>query len=310
MEKEQIRREIEQESKATALSRWVHRHRMGVFGFFAVLFAFSVFFLFNPEYTAKAISKLIEGISRLHNSLSKPRFSAYRYFGLLFFTLFMALLIHESAKARSIVIIPARNPEHKLYVRVKPLVGIKLPFIKTPQKIKPKVVETEYGYLIYPSKGLYNAAWNGEKHIIMKHTRLSFGNTWVVAGEIPAKPTRIEKVMTAKGPISVDVYEWKVDPLGNLMAERAQKEIETLRNTLDIVKEQLEKGWELANTIAAEPEEFFNRIRDKAKKDTLETIDVVGSTVFKEITATIRQAYKYAQAADKREKGRKEEGGE
>jgi len=309
MNTEQIRREIE-ESKFTALGRWVHHHRLLVFGSLAALFTFSVFTLFNPEYTVAAVSGVLEGISRLHDSLSKPRFSAYRYFGLLFFTLFIAILIHESAKARSIVIIPARNPEHKLYVRVKPLVGIKLPFIKSNQKIKPRITETEYGYVIYPSKGLYNAAWNGEKHIIMKHTRLSFGNTWVVAGEIPAKPTRVEKVMTAKGPIEVDVYEWRVDPLGNLMAERAQKEIETLRSTLEIVKEQLEKGWELANTIAAEPEEFFDRIRDKAKKDTLETIDVVGSTVFKEITATLRQAYKYAQAAEKRDKGRKEEGGE
>lgn len=311
---DEIRREIREEIKVERREgfwKWVERNNKRVFFVLGVVFIFSVFALFQPELTAKAFSFIAAKVSMVHTKLSKPRYSTYRLLAFTGFMLFMLHMTVESAKARSIRIIPARNPDQEIWVRVKPLVGIKIPFLskRAEQRIKPKIIETEYGYLIYPSSSLLNARWNGEKHFIPKHAKLSFGNTWVIAGTMPGGPTRVEKVTTAKGVIEVDVYEWDVDPLGNVIAERAQKEIEVLRNSLEIVKQQLEKGWKLAKTIAVEPEQFFDKIREKGKKDTLETIDVVGSTVFKEIASTIRQAYKYAQAASKRDKERRMEGG-
>jgi len=304
--RENLQQEIRQE-KASGLWKWIERHHRQVFMVIAILFIFSVFALFQPELTARGIKKVIEGISRLHESLAEPRFSTYKYLGMVIFSLFMFFLIRESAKARSIVIMPARSPDQKLYVRIKPLVGIRLPFVKMPSKIKSKIIETEYGWVVYPSEGLYNARWNGQKHFIPKHARLSFGNTWVVAATPPGEPLYIEKVETAKGPVSVEVYEWEFDPLGNLLAEKAQKRIETLENSLKIIEKELEEGWKLADKIATDPEEFFDKIKAKGKKDALETIQVVGSTVFKEVAATMRQAYKHAQAAQKSARVRREE---
>lgn len=302
--REELQRRIEEESKASKLAKWIHRHGRAIFSVIAVLFIFSVFFLFNPEYTAKGLGAFADLVGQLHAELAKRRFNVYQLVGLIAFLAFMTLMIVESAKARTIRIISARNPEHEIYVRVKPLVGVKIPFLPENKKIKPMIVETDYGYIIYPSRSLLNAQWNGEKHFIPKHARLSFGNVWVVAAKLPDAPAWVEKIETAKGTIDVDFYEWELDPLGNLLAERAQKEIETLRNTLETVEKQLEQGWKLANKIATEPEEFFDKIKEKERKRTVEIIDVVGSTVFKEITQTIRQAYRYAQATQKREKER------
>ncbi len=300
--REELQRRVVEESKVNAIARWIYRHSRAIFSVIAVLFIFSVFFLFNPEYTAQGLGAFADLIGQLHAELAKPRFNVYQLVGLIAFLAFMTLVMIESAKARTIRIISARNPEREIYVRVKPLVGVKIPFLPENKKIKPMIVETDYGYIVYPSKSLLNAQWNGEKHFIPKHTKLSFGNTWVIAGIMPDKPAWVEKIETAKGTVDVDVYEWEVDPLGNVLAERAQKEIETLRNTLDIITKQLRHGWDLANKIATEPEEFFDKIKEKERKRTVEIIDVVGSTVFKEITQTIRQAYRYAQAAQKRDR--------
>ena len=140
--KKEIEEQIREESKASAFAKWVHRHSRAIFSLLAIVFAFSVFFLFNPEYTAKGMAKLGDMIVKVHKILSEPRFSIYKLVGLLIFIMFMALMVHESAKARTIIIMPARNPENTLYVRVKPLVGLKLPFTKeTQQKIKPKIIE-------------------------------------------------------------------------------------------------------------------------------------------------------------------------
>ncbi|AIY90059.1 hypothetical protein [Geoglobus acetivorans] len=303
---EDIRAELEQrvaeESRINAVARWIYRHSRAVFSFIAVLFTFSVFFLFNPEYTAQGLGAFGELLGQLHAELAEKRFSVYQLAALMVFLAFMTLMVIESARARTIRIISARNPEHELYVRVKPLIGVKLPFVPERRKIKPMIVETEYGYIVYPSKSLLNAQWNGEKHFIPKHAKLSFGNVWVVAAKLPDRPSWVEKIETAKGTVDVDFYQWEFDPLGNLLAERAQKEIETLRNTLETIEKQLEQGWKLASKIATEPEEFFDRIKEKERRRTVEIIDVVGSTVFKEITQTIRQAYRYAQATQKREK--------
>jgi len=300
--KQELEARIREESRVGAIARWIYRHSRAVFSVIAVLFVFSVFFLFNPEYTAKGLGAFGEVMGKLHAELAKERFSVYQFVALFAFLSFMTLMVIESAKARTIRIISARNPEHELYVRVKPLIGVKLPFIPENRKIKPMIVETDYGYIVYPSKSLLNAQWNGEKHFIPKHAKLSFGNIWIVAARFPDAPSWVEKIETSKGQIDVDFYEWEVDPLGNLLAERAQKEIETLRNTLETVEKQLEQGWKLANKIATEPEEFFDKIKEKERKRTVEVIDVVGSTVFKEITQTIRQAYRYAQVAGRREK--------
>lgn len=308
--KQELEKRIREESRVSRIAKWIYRHSLLIFSIFAVLFAFSMFFLFNPEYTAQGLGAFGDLIGQLHAELSKGRFNIYQLIGLVGFLSFMTLMVIESAKARTIKIISARNPENAIYVRVKPLIGVKLPFLPENKKIKPMILETDYGYIVYPSKSLLNAQWNGEKHFIPKHTKLSFGNTWVIAGIMPDKPVWVEKVKTANGMIDVDVYEWEVDTLGNLLAERAQKEIDTLRNTLEIIKEQLEHGWKLVRTISTEPEEFFDKIKEKERKRTVELIDVVGSTVFREITATIRQAYKLAHAAERREKGREPGGGE
>ncbi len=300
--KKEIEEQIREESKASAFAKWVHRHSRAIFSLLAIVFIFSVFFIFNTEYTVAGLGALASAIGQVHKALSAKRFSTYQLVFLLMFLSFMAILVVESAKARSIIIVPARNPERQIYVRVKPLIGVKLPFLPESKKIKPSIYETEYGYIVYPSKGLLNARWNGEKHFIPKHCKLSYGNIWIIAGYPGEEPTRVEKVKTAQGDVEIDVYEWTVDNLGNILAEKAQKEIETLRKTHEIIEKQLEHAWKLAKKIVTEPEEFFDKIRKKAKDDVLDTIDVVGSTVFREITATIRQAYKYAQAARKREK--------
>jgi len=299
--KKQLEEQIREESKAGKLAKLVHRHSTLVFSALAVLFIFSAFFIVNPEYTAQGLAAFVAALGKLHASLSVKRFSTYQVAGLIVFLGFMTLMSIESARARTIRIMSVRNPEHELYVRYKPLVGVKLPFLPESKKIRPNIIETEYGYIVYPSRSLLNAQWNGEKHFIPKHTRLSFGNTWAVAGRIPDTPTRIEKIETSKGPINVDMYEWEVDDIGSILAERAQKEIEALRNTIKTIEEQLNHGWDLANKIAAQPEEFFDKIKENERKRTIEVIDAVGSTVFREITQTIRQAYRYAQAADKRQ---------
>ena len=269
---QEVGERIKEESKATKVAKWIYKHSTLIFSVFAALFAFSVFFLFNPEYTAKGLSAFAELMGKVHSELSKPRFGVYQVAGLIAFLTFMTLMTLESAKARTIRIISARNPEREIYVRVKPLIGVKLPFLPERKVIKPMIIETEYGYIVYPSKSLLNAQWNGEKHFIPKHARLSFGNVWVIAGYPPDKPTWVEKVETSKGVVDVDFYEWEVDSLGEILVERLQRNIDTLMKENKVLKEYLMTGWKFAEDAIVPIKERFDRMFE----DNLEKVEKIG----------------------------------
>ena len=269
---QEIEEKVREESKATKIAKWIYKHSTLIFSISAVLFAFCVFFLVNPEYTAKGLGALADLIGKAHAKLSEPRFNVYQVVGLIAFLGFMTLMTIESAKARTIRIISARNPEKEIYVRVKPLIGVKLPFLPERKIIKPTIIETEYGYIVYPSKSLLNAQWNGEKHFIPKHARLSFGNVWVIAGYPPDKPTWVEKVETAKGVIDVDFYEWEVDNLGEILVERQQKAIDTLLKENKVLKEYLMTGWKFAEDAIVPIKERFDRMFE----DNLEKVEKIG----------------------------------
>lgn len=305
--KAELENRLREETKAGRLAKWLHHNSTRIASVLAALFIFSVFFLINPEMTANGIKSLFGVFGTVHGALASTRYNFYQLGGLIGFMVFMYLMTVESTKARTIKIISARNPEQIMYVRNRPLLGIKLPFFPESKKVRSKVIETDYGYIVYPSKSMFSARWNGEKHFIPKHTKLSFGNTWVVAGMVPDAPTRIEIMETARGSVNVGFFDWTVDNLGNTLAERSAKEIETLRETIKTIEEQVNRGWQYARQIADQPQEFFDTIRESERVRILETIDKVGSGVFKEISQTIRQTNKLVASAEQRGKGRKED---
>lgn len=268
--KQELEARIREESRVSRVAKWIQRHATLIYGVCTVLFMITVFFLVNPQYTAKGFEMLGRALVTVHTELSKPYFNCYEIICIIAFIGFMKLMAIESAKARTITIILARNPDKKLYVRVKPLIGIKIPFLPEPKTIRPMIIETEYGYIVY--QGLYNSQWNGEKHFIPKHARLSFGNVWVIAGYPPDKPTWVEKVETAKGVVDVDFYEWEVDSLGEILVERQQKAIDTLRKENKVLKEYLMTGWKFAEDAIVPIKERF----DKMFEDNLEKVEKIG----------------------------------
>ena len=305
--KEELENRLREETKVGQFAKWLHRNSTRIASVLAAMFIFSVFFLINPELTVNGIKSFFGVFGTVHGALASTRYNFYQLGGLIGFMGFMYLMTVESTKARTIKIISARNPEQIIYVRNRPLLGIKLPFFPESKKVRSKIIETDYGYIVYPSKSMFSARWNGEKHFIPKHTKLSFGNTWVVAGMVPDTPTRIEIMDTSKGQTNVDFFEWKVDNLGSTIAERSEKEINTLRNTIKTIEEQVNRGWQYARQIADQPQEFFDKIKEDERKRTLEVIERISSGVFKDISQTIRQTNKLVASAEQRGKGHRED---
>jgi len=221
---------------------------------------------------------------QINSSLAKPR-CFYTLIGAIAFVEFMRMTWVESAKARSKRLIPLTSPETELWVKEKPLVGIKLPFIDKEirnKKIKPHIVETELGWRIYPNKSLLSPQWNGEIHFVPYDAIFGHGNTRIIAAKKPSRPTYYEVDNTTGE--NIPVYVWEPINIADELYMRALKEIEYLKAENSTLRAYAEKGYELARTIAALPREFFDSLREKGYEDALRIMkEVLGKGFFAEM---------------------------
>lgn len=222
---------------------------------------------------------------KIHQALAKPRYSFYVLIGSILFVEFMRATWVESAKARSKRLIPLTSPETEIWVKEKPLLGIKLPFTSKEVKsrrIKPHIVETELGWRVYPNKSLLSQQWDGTVHFIPGDAIFGYGNTRIIAAKKPSRPTYYEVDKTTGE--QIPVYVWEPVNIGDELYLRALKEIEYLKAENTALRAYAEKGYELARTIAALPREFFDSLREKGYEDALRIMkEVLGKGFFAEM---------------------------
>ena len=234
---------------------------------------------------AYAAPGFYDTLLKIHEALAKPRYSFYWLIGSIAFVEFMRMTWVESAKARSKRLIPMTSPENELWVKEKPLIGIKLPFTDKElknKKIKPHVVETELGWRIYPNKSLLSPQWNGEIHFIPYDSIFGHGNTRIIAAKKPSRPTYYET--DSQTGEAIPVYVWEPINIADELYMRALKEIEYLKAENNALRAYAEKGYELARTIAALPREFFDSLREKGYEDALRIMkEVLGKGFFAEM---------------------------
>lgn len=220
----------------------------------------------------------------IHESLASPRYSFYMLAGSIAFVEFMRMTWVESAKARSKRLIPLTSPELEIWVKEKPLIGLKLPGLNKEVKsrrIKPHIVETELGWRVYPNKGL-SPQWDGTIHFIPGDTIFGYGNTRIIAAKRPSKPTYYE--IDRNTGEQIPVYVWEPINIADELYMRALKEIEYLKAENTALRAYAEKGYELARTIAALPREFFDSLREKGYEDALRIMkEVLGKGFFAEM---------------------------
>jgi len=226
-----------------------------------------------------------ETLMKIHESLSAPRYSFYVLIGSILFVEFMRMTWVESAKARSKRLIPLTSPEMEIWVKEKPLIGIKLPFtgkeVKS-RRIKPHIVETELGWRVYPNKSLLSPQWDGTIHFIPGDTIFGYGNTRIIAAKRPSKPTYYE--IDKNTGEQIPVYVWEPINIADELYMRALKEIEYLKVENATLRQFAEKGYELARTIATLPREFFEELREKGYEDALRIMkEVLGKGFFAEV---------------------------
>jgi len=224
-------------------------------------------------------------ILNVHESLAAPRYSFYVLVGSIAFVEFMRMTWVESAKARSKRLIPLTSPETELWVKEKPLIGIKLPFtnreIKN-KRIKPHIVETELGWRVFPNKSLLSPQWDGTVHYIPSDAIFGYGNTRIIAAKKPSRPTFYE--VDKNTGESIPVYVWEPINIADELYMRSLKEIEYLKAENSALRAYAEKGYELARTIAALPREFFDSLREKGYEDALRIMkEVLGKGFFAEM---------------------------
>lgn len=225
-----------------------------------------------------------ETLIQIHEGLSKPRHSFYVLISSIAFVEFMRMTWVESAKARSKRLIPLTSPEMEIWVKEKPLIGIKLPFtgkeVKS-RRIKPHIVETELGWRVFPNKSLLSPQWNGEIYFIPYDSIHGYGNTRIISAKKPSKPTYYE-VDPDTGE-KIPVYVWEPIDLGEEKYMKAQKEIAYLQAENRILLEFAEKGYELARTISAIPQEFFEELSNRGFEKAKQILDILGKGFFAEV---------------------------
>lgn len=225
-----------------------------------------------------------ETLTKIHESLSKPRYSFYVLISSILFVEFMRMTWVESAKARSKRLIPLTSPEMEIWVKEKPLIGIKLPFtgkeVKS-RRIKPHIVETELGWRVFPNKSLLSPQWNGEIYFIPYDSIHGYGNTRIISAKKPSKPTYYE-VDPDTGE-KIPVYVWEPIDLGEEKYMKAQKEIAYLQAENRILLEFAEKGYELARTISTIPQEFFEELSNRGFEKAKQILDILGKGFFAEV---------------------------
>ncbi|ASJ13364.1 hypothetical protein A3L14_10950 [Thermococcus thioreducens] len=220
----------------------------------------------------------------IHESLATPRYSFYVLVGSIAFVEFMRMTWVESAKARSKRLIPLTSPETEIWVKEKPLIGLKLPFtnreIKN-KRIKPHIVETELGWRVYPNRSLLSPQWNGEIYFIPYDSIHGYGNTRIISARKPSQPTYYET-----DPITgeaIPVYVWEPIDLGEEKYMRAQKEIAYLQAENRILQEYAARGYELAKTISQIPQEFFEELSNRGFEKAKQILDIMGKGFFSEV---------------------------
>ncbi|MBO8175747.1 MAG: hypothetical protein H0Z18_10865 [Thermococcus sp.] len=225
-----------------------------------------------------------ETLMKIHESLSAPRYSFYVLIGSILFVEFMRMTWVESAKARSKRLIPLTSPETEIWVKEKPLIGLKLPFtgkeVKS-RRIKPHIVETELGWRVYPNKSLLSPQWNGEIYFIPYDSIHGYGNTRIISAKKPSKPTYYETdPVTGE---AIPVYVWEPIDLGEEKYMKAQKEIAYLEAENRILQEYAAKGYELAKTISQIPQEFFEELSNRGFEKAKQILEIIGKGFFSEV---------------------------
>jgi len=223
-------------------------------------------------------------ILNIHESLAAPRYSFYMLVGSIAFVEFMRMTWIESAKARSKRLIPLTSPETELWVKEKPLIGIKLPLTNKELKnkrIKPHIVETELGWRVYPNKGLLSPQWDGTVHYIPGDAIFGYGNTRIIAAKKPSRPTFYE--VDKNTGEAIPVFVWEPINIADELYMRALKEIEYLKTENKILMEFAQKGYELAETIKEIPEEFFEELSNRGFEKAKQMLEIMGKGFFSEI---------------------------
>ena len=220
----------------------------------------------------------------INSALAKPRYSFYWLIGSIIFVEFMRMTWVESAKARSKRLVPLTSPETELWVKEKPLIGLKLPFtnreIKN-KRIKPHIVETELGWRVYSNKSLLSPQWNGEIYFIPYDSIHGYGNTRIISARKPNQPTYYETDPTTGE--AIPVYVWEPVDLGEEKYMRAQKEIAYLQAENRVLQEYAAHGYELAKTISQIPQEFFEELSNRGFEKAKQILDIMGKGFFSEI---------------------------
>jgi len=225
-----------------------------------------------------------ETLMKIHESLSTPRYSFYILIGSILFVEFMRATWVGSAKARSKRLIPLTSPEMEIWIKEKPLIGIKLPFTGKEAKsrrIKPHIVETELGWRVYPNKSLLSPQWAGEIYFISYDSIHGYGNTRIISAKKPSKPTYYET--DPETGQQIPVYVWEPIDLGEEKYMKAKKEIAYLQTENRILLEYAEKGYELARTISAIPQEFFEELSNRGFEKAKQILDILGKGFFAEV---------------------------
>jgi len=263
-QREIIRADIEE--KAGEKSRLQDRKWRLALTFVGALIGFGLLALAAPGF--------YDTLLAIHESLSQPRYSFYILLGSIAFVEFMRATWVESAKARSIRIIPLTSPNAEIWVKEKPLIGIKLPFtdreLKS-KKIRPHIVKTELGWIVYPNKSLLSPQWNGEVYFIPADSIHGHGNVVVVSAYKPLRPTRVE----VRDGIEIPIYDWIPVDLGNEKYMKAQREIVYLKQKVSLLEEYARYGFELAQKLATEPKEIYAKLKEEGFNDALRLLESV-----------------------------------
>lgn len=220
----------------------------------------------------------------INSALAKPRYSFYWLIGSIAFVEFMRMTWVESAKARSKRLIPLTSPEMELWIKEKPLIGLKLPGLNREVKsrrVRPHIVETELGWRVYPNKSLLSPQWNGEIYFIPYDSIHGYGNTRIISARKPNQPTYYETDLTTGE--AIPVYVWEPVDLGEEKYMKAQKEIAYLQAENRILKEYAERGYLLAKEISQIPQEFFEELSNRGFEKAKQILDIMGKGFFSEI---------------------------
>lgn len=219
-----------------------------------------------------AFPEFYDTMLEIHKSLAKDRYSVYGLVGAILFVEFMRKTWIESAKARSKRLIPLTSPETEIWVREKPLIGIKLPFGKEikSKRIRPHIIETELGWIVYPNKSLLSPQWNGEVYFIPADSIHGHGNVRVISAIKPHKPTRIEIMENGE---EVPIYEWEPIDLGHEKYMKSMKELQYLQTKLRITEEYAEAGWQHAKKLSTIPQELYAKLKQEGYDDALRLLE-------------------------------------